>query len=206
MQRRCLQIVLGCRSKSYNSNMVELGLTTLSERRDELVRSFAISCFRSCEHRWWFSPHPPLPLNTRHSPPRFLIPVSKRDRDLKRPIVRYTEILNGLTEEEWSKLKLPSPADVVHRPNLQLPDLVDPLHRSQHVLAPSKTVPNTVTFASKSQIGNLGCGGNEAVLGHGDAGADASGSGVEMVSHLEGGQVVGVGGRVLACNTHFQRT
>ena len=99
------------------------------------VVSFAIACYKSEEHRWWFTPHPPLPLNTRLVPPRLLVPVGKRDRDDKRPIVKYTEILNQLTDEEWSLLDLPPPSSISHRHNLQLPDLVDP------VLGPLRLVP-----------------------------------------------------------------
>merc|ERR1711888_389200 len=109
VQRRCLQIVLGTESKGYESNLARLSLSTLATRRLDLVKSFAIGCYRSQEHRWWFTPHPPLPLNTRLVPPRFLVPYSHRDRDIKRPIVAYTEVLNNLTEEEWKSLKLPPP-------------------------------------------------------------------------------------------------
>ena len=75
VQRRCLQISLGCRSRSYADNMSELGVETLADRREGLVRSFAIACYRSAHHRWWFTPHPPLPLNTSQAPPRFLVPL-----------------------------------------------------------------------------------------------------------------------------------
>ena len=144
-----MQIVLSSRSRSYDSNLVTLGITTLLERRNELVRNFAISCFRSQEHRWWFSPHPPLPLNTRLDPPRFSLPFSKRDRDLKRPIVKYTEILNSLTDEEWERLRLPSPTTAVFRPNLQLPNLADPQHKSLHCHAQCSPVLHPI----KSQLG-----------------------------------------------------
>ena len=83
VQRRCLQIVLGSESRGYESNLAKLGLTTLAERRNELVRSFAISCYRSPNHRWWFNPHPALPLGTRYRPPRFLVPKCKLQRDHK---------------------------------------------------------------------------------------------------------------------------
>ena len=49
--------------------------------------------------------------------------TSKKERDLKRPIVHYTEILNSLTDVEWASLKLPPVCGVVSRPNKQLPDL-----------------------------------------------------------------------------------
>ena len=74
VQWKCMQIILEASSTSYRENLCNLGLVV---QREELVRSFAISCFRSTEHRWWFTPHPPLPLNTRLVPPRFLVPVSR---------------------------------------------------------------------------------------------------------------------------------
>ena len=87
IQVKSLQIVLGARSMSYARNLAALGLESLATRRAILVKTFAIQCFKSTEHRWWFKPHPPLPLNTRLKPPRFEVPLSKKDRDLKRPIV-----------------------------------------------------------------------------------------------------------------------
>ena len=81
-------------------------------------------------------PPSPLPLNTRRSHPRFLVPHCKRERDHKRPLVVYTEILNALTDSEWKALKLPSPFDLIPRPNVQLPDLLDPLSCLRHVRDP----------------------------------------------------------------------
>ena len=87
------------------------------------MRQFAISCYKSELHRWWFKPHPPQTLNMRHKPPRFIVPRCKLMRDHKRPIVTYTEVLNSLTDEEWARLKLPPVATVRHAPNVQLADL-----------------------------------------------------------------------------------
>ena len=56
VQMKCLQIVRGQNSESYTKNLVALGLVTLVERRRELILAFSISCFRSIEHRWWFTP------------------------------------------------------------------------------------------------------------------------------------------------------
>ena len=109
VQSKALQIVLGSASRSYAKNLATLGLETLENRRQDLLKSFAISCFRAPEHRWWFTPHPPLPLPTRQVVPRFLVPSCKKDRDEKRPIVVYSQMLNLLSEEEWRKLKLPHP-------------------------------------------------------------------------------------------------
>ena len=52
VQRKCFQIILGGSSGSYASNLISLGLKTLADRRVELVREFAISCFKSELHRW----------------------------------------------------------------------------------------------------------------------------------------------------------
>ena len=66
-----------------------------------------------------------MPLHTRYVPPRFLVPVCprKRERDNKRPIVAYTDVLNGLTDIEWAKLKLPPVSTCVTKPIAQLSDL-----------------------------------------------------------------------------------
>ena len=74
IQRRCCQIILGPQSLSYARNLQTLGLESLEKRRNDLVYQFAISSFRSVEHRWWFTPHPDPPLHTRLSAPRFLVP------------------------------------------------------------------------------------------------------------------------------------
>ena len=58
LQAKCLQIALGASSRSYAKNLATLGLETLENRRQDLLKSFAISCFRAPEHRWWFTPHP----------------------------------------------------------------------------------------------------------------------------------------------------
>ena len=58
VQRNSLQLIMGSNSGSYSANLAALGLSTLSERRKKLVKMFAIKCYRSPLHRWWFSPHP----------------------------------------------------------------------------------------------------------------------------------------------------
>ena len=68
-------------------------------------------------------PTPPLPLNTHLDPPRFLVPFSKKERDEKRPLVRYTQVLNRLSDEEWKDLDLPHPSSISPRQNVQLPDI-----------------------------------------------------------------------------------
>ena len=127
VQLKSLQIVLGRFSKSYVENMGALGLEPLAVRRRGLTRKFAIFCFRSNEHRWWFSPYPPLPSNTRLAPPRFLVPRCKRERDAKRPVVVYSQLLNDISEEEWKQLKLPPPSSARPVPNVQLPGLLHPV-------------------------------------------------------------------------------
>ena len=123
VQRSCLQIVLGCRSRSYAANMAALDVPSLAARRKELVKNFAISCFRSPSHRWWFTPHPSPPLNTRTWTPRLLEPASKLMRGDRRPIVAYTRALNALSDDEWTRLKLPPVSSIPMFANLQLQDL-----------------------------------------------------------------------------------
>ena len=69
----------------------------------------------------------PPPLNNMITTPRFLVPHCKRERDHKKPIVSYTNILNQLSDSEWETYKLPPPSVVVPRPNVQLPDILDPV-------------------------------------------------------------------------------
>ena len=126
VQRNCLQIIMGAASGSYSSNRSTLNMSTLSSRRSELVQQFAIACFRSINHRWWFTPHPPVPQGTRYLPPRFLVPMCKLMRDHKRPLVAYTEVLNGITDKEWQELKLPPASWACTSSNLQLSDLSAP--------------------------------------------------------------------------------
>ena len=102
-------------------NLEQLGLVTLAERRVCLVRSFAIATFRSHAHRWWYVPHPPLPLNTRTIPPRFFVPqMTNVD---KRPSVAYSIVLNDLSGDKWLTLKLLPPNSCVPKPNLQITDI-----------------------------------------------------------------------------------
>ena len=61
VQRKCLQKILGTRSKGYESDMITLGLVTLESRRKGLMKNFAISTYRSSEHQWWYTPHPHCP-------------------------------------------------------------------------------------------------------------------------------------------------
>ena len=68
VQMKAAQIILGPKSLSYVKNLELLDLVTLAERRQCLVKSFAISTYRSPTHRWWYTRHPPLPLNTRKAP------------------------------------------------------------------------------------------------------------------------------------------
>ena len=42
IQRKSLQLILGAKSRSYEANMLTLGLSPLSERRALLVKNFAI--------------------------------------------------------------------------------------------------------------------------------------------------------------------
>ena len=61
VQRNSVQIILGADSRSYSANLTTLGLLSLASRRTELVKQFAISCYKSPRHRGWFTPHPLFP-------------------------------------------------------------------------------------------------------------------------------------------------
>ena len=112
VQRNCLQIILGVSSGSYATNMSVLNLSSLADRRRVLVKQFAISYFRSIFHRW--------------CPTRFLVPKCKLQRDHKRPLVAYTEVLNEISDDEWKLLRLPPVSSVHNVDNKQLPDLARP--------------------------------------------------------------------------------
>ena len=98
-------------------------------------------------HRWWFTTHPPLPLSTRFKPPRFLVPRCRLERDHKRPIVAYSEVLNAITDEEWSQLKLPPVSSVYHSANLQLADLACPNFLQKLPAVPVDVLSNGVAAA-----------------------------------------------------------
>ena len=57
LQVKCCQIILGANSRSYEKNLAALELPRLSTHREVLMKDFAISCYRSSVHRWWFSPN-----------------------------------------------------------------------------------------------------------------------------------------------------
>ena len=101
-----------------------------------------------------FTPHPPLPRDTRISitPPRFLVPKSKLARDQKRPIVVYSMVLNSFSDSEWVTLKLPPVSSTYPSSNKQLPDLDSPsflpVASREPVLAPCLAVVGGATAGS----------------------------------------------------------
>ena len=127
IQARCLQIVLGKQSRSYRANLAALDLPRLDDRRVQLMRSFAISAYRSVHHRWWFSPNKPSLSKTRTALPRFSIPLLKLRRSENRPFQKYAELLNAISPEEWKRLRLDQIHHELSRPNVQLQDLAEPL-------------------------------------------------------------------------------
>ena len=87
-----------CQVKLLQESGVAWIIDIGEEEREDLVVQFAIPS--SPEHRWWFTPHPDHPLATKLSTPRFYIPKSEKVRDEKRPIIKYTQVLNNLSEDE----------------------------------------------------------------------------------------------------------
>ena len=126
LQARCLQIVLGAQSRSYRANLAALNLPRLDDRRVQLMTTFAISAYRSVHHRWWFSPNVPNPANTRIDLPRFEIPLLKLRRSENRPFQKYAELLNGISPDDWKRLRLDQIPLKQSRPNVQLQDLASP--------------------------------------------------------------------------------
>ena len=109
LQAKCLQIILGQKSKSYERNLATLDLPTLEERRVFLIKQFAISTYKSAIHRWWYEPHPPPPLGTRIVVPRLKVPYTKKARGELCPFTHYSRVLNALSDEEWDKLEMCPP-------------------------------------------------------------------------------------------------
>ena len=102
------------------------------------MRNFAISAYRSEHHRWWFSPHPPSPANTRQTTPRFSILLLRLKRDECRPFQKYAELLNEISPEEWRLQRLDQIHHKLSRPNVQLQDLAEPLYNNP--ICPSITI------------------------------------------------------------------
>ena len=96
---------------------------------------FAISCFKSEAHRWWFTPSPPPIRPTREARPRFIVTPGKSARHEKTPFQTYTRLLNALSEEEWTSHNLPplGSVSVPRKSNSQLNSLSRRLN-PQHVL------------------------------------------------------------------------
>ena len=68
-------------------------------------------------------------------------------------------VLNQLSDEEWTSLKLPPPDSAIPRPNVQLPDLVDPLPPVGQLDIPGFRVDNVdeVSVVIESPVrGNVG--------------------------------------------------
>ena len=61
VQRLACLVILGGQASSYIQNLVKLQLPKLSIRREEITREFAVKCYKSNLHRWWFKPPPPPP-------------------------------------------------------------------------------------------------------------------------------------------------
>ena len=97
LQTKCCQFVLGANSQSYEKNLVKLNLPRLSSCRQEFMKDFAIACFCSGLHRWWFGPNINNRCNTRDDLPRFHVPLLKLSRSEKRPFVKYAQILNEVS-------------------------------------------------------------------------------------------------------------
>ena len=119
--------MLGKQSRSYRANLAALGLPRLDDRRVHLMRSFAISAYRSVHHRWWFSPNKQSLSKTRSALPRFCVPLLKLRRSENRPFQKYAELLNSISPDEWMRLRLDQICHERSRPNVQLQDLVEPL-------------------------------------------------------------------------------
>ena len=123
VQAHALQVVMGAECSSYSRNLATLELETLAERRENLMLKFAIKCFKSKQHSWWFTPSPSLTALARlahPSPPRFSVPPACTTRQEKSPFQTYARLLNTLTDSEWEALGLPDPVLRQFRTNSQI--------------------------------------------------------------------------------------
>ena len=100
------------------------------------MKKFAVSCYSSPIHSWWFSSHPPPAPTARTEAPRFTIPAMKRERQEKRPFVYLARLLNSMTGEEWENYGLDPKVTAIKIQNIQLAKIgvsepLDPLEDVQ---------------------------------------------------------------------------
>ena len=123
-QMKALQVILGAQSSSYSVNRAKLSVELLSDRREELMTKFAISTFKDPRFRKWYTSSPPSSLVFRDKghpkPPRLWVPLARNQITDLRPISKYTNLLNSLTDQEWDNLCIPSPSTCCSVPNIQL--------------------------------------------------------------------------------------
>ena len=103
IQFKCCQIILGKESASYTRNLTTLKLDRLDVRRRDLMIRFAVSCYTSTDHSWWFVRNPHYSANRRTELTRFVIPHMRRERQEKRPFLFLSRLLNELTDEQWEE-------------------------------------------------------------------------------------------------------
>ena len=154
------------------------------------MEAFAVKCYSSPQHSWWFNPHPPpAPTARKHNyvdyvhnlaastvTPRFLIPKMTRQREEKRPFVFLARILNGLSDEEWEGHGLDKHIQATPVPNLQLPG----------VLCPSYEYVSDPTEDDTVAPGLIGCGADG--VGVPPGGEDSDGGYTCMETVLVGDQ------------------
>ena len=104
IQRRCLQIVLGSKSGSYEENLTFLQLDRLQDRWEQLQHRFAIRMVRNPRFSKFFTPTPTQEKPSRTAPPRFVVPVILHHRSERNPLRIITEFLNTLSEDEIGSL------------------------------------------------------------------------------------------------------
>ena len=133
------------------------------------MEKFAVSCYSSKDHTWWFRRNPRYCELTRTEFPRFAIPQLKKERQEKRPFIFLSRILNELTPKQWESYGLDPSILPSSATNIQLSDLVPPTHVEQ-------PPPNCLDVLSGPPDLNVHGGGDgrgvELVMGGGRQGND----------------------------------
>ena len=96
VQKAVFAIVLGKQYVTYPEACAELKMETLSQRRLQLARKFALKTSKHPIHKNWFEPNLPQKV-TRQTQLKFKPPQARTERFLKSAIPFLTNLLNEVT-------------------------------------------------------------------------------------------------------------
>ena len=104
IERRCLQIVLGSKSGSYEENLGHLMIDRLQDIWIQLQHRFAVKLVRNPRFAHLFTPTPTQEKPSRAALPRFVVPDLLHARTESNPLRIITQYLNTLTDDELGAL------------------------------------------------------------------------------------------------------